>query len=105
MFKRIHIKIFLSCQDVVLDNMSNMTALVGRNGSGKTNILKAIWWITNVILPQPIKTSREENTEISLLLKLGNTHYHYELKFLPNSTQDFLNEKLIVQIKKGLGSI
>ncbi|MDM8558425.1 ATP-binding protein [Candidatus Parabeggiatoa sp. HSG14] len=98
MFKQIHIKNFLSCQDVVIDNMGSMTVLIGRNGSGKTNILKTIWWITNIISPQPIKTSREENTEIDLLLELDNTQYYYKLKILPNSTQDFLNEKLAVQI-------
>ena len=42
MLKRIHIKNFRSCKDVVLDDLGSMTALVGWNGSGKTNILKAI---------------------------------------------------------------
>jgi AAA15 family ATPase/GTPase len=76
-----------------------MTALIGRNGSGKTNILKAIGWIAHLMIsPQSLKTSREENTEIDLWLELDNTHYHYELKIWPNSTQNFLNEKLVVQI-------
>ncbi|RKZ51827.1 MAG: hypothetical protein DRR08_28875 [Candidatus Parabeggiatoa sp. nov. 2] len=44
MFERIHIQNFLSCQDVVIDDMRGFTALVGRNGSGKTNILRAIQW-------------------------------------------------------------
>jgi hypothetical protein len=34
MLKRIQIKNFRSCKDVVLDNLGSMTALVGRNGSG-----------------------------------------------------------------------
>jgi hypothetical protein len=42
MLKRVHIKGFRSCQDVLIDNIGSMTALIGRNGSGKTNILRAI---------------------------------------------------------------
>jgi len=99
MFKRIHIKNFLSCQEIVIDKMKGMTAFIGRNGSGKTNILKAIWWVANhIISHQPFKTSRDENMEINLLLELDNTYYQYALKIVPNSTQDFLNEKLVIQI-------
>ncbi|MEK8019526.1 MAG: AAA family ATPase [Candidatus Parabeggiatoa sp.] len=99
MFRRIHIQNFLSCQDVVIDNMEGMTALIGRNGSGKTNVLKAIAWIANsVISHQPIKTSRDENTEIKLFLELDNAHYHYELKIIPKLPQAFLIEKLEIQI-------
>jgi predicted ATPase len=45
MLKRVHIKGFRSCQDVLIDDIGSMTALVGRNGSGKTNILRAIDWL------------------------------------------------------------
>ncbi|HEY7426554.1 MAG TPA: ATP-binding protein [Gemmataceae bacterium] len=42
MLKRVHIKGFRSCQDVLIDDLGSMTALIGRNGSGKTNILRAL---------------------------------------------------------------
>jgi energy-coupling factor transporter ATP-binding protein EcfA2 len=45
MLKRIHIKGFRSCRDVLLEDLGPLTALVGRNGSGKTNILRAIHWL------------------------------------------------------------
>ena len=42
MIRRLHIKNFRSCKDVLLDNLGGITALVGRNGSGKTNVLRAV---------------------------------------------------------------
>ncbi len=57
MFNRIRIKGFRSCKDVTLDRLGHMTALVGRNGAGKTNILRAINWLgraTTARDPTPI---------------------------------------------------
>jgi predicted ATPase len=45
MLKRIQIRNFRSCKDVTLDNLPPVTALIGRNGAGKTNVLKAIDWM------------------------------------------------------------
>ena len=45
MFNRIRIKAFRSCKDVTLERLGHMTALVGRNGAGKTNLLRAIDWL------------------------------------------------------------
>jgi len=42
MLKRIQIKNYRSCKDVTLEGLGHVTALVGRNASGKTNILSAI---------------------------------------------------------------
>lgn len=42
MLKRVHIKIYRSCRNVEIADMGPVLALVGRNGAGKTNILRAI---------------------------------------------------------------
>lgn len=42
MLRKIHIQDFRLCKDVLIDGLSDVTALVGRNGAGKTNILQAI---------------------------------------------------------------
>jgi len=42
MLKRIEISGFRSCNRVVLDDLEKITALIGRNAAGKSNILKAI---------------------------------------------------------------
>jgi AAA15 family ATPase/GTPase len=43
MLKKVRITNFLSCQDTEIE-FDNITALIGRNAAGKTNILKAIEW-------------------------------------------------------------
>ena len=35
---------FRSCRELLIENLGGMVALVGKNGAGKTNILKAIEW-------------------------------------------------------------
>jgi predicted ATPase len=47
MLKRVVIKGFRSCHDVVLDDLGPLTVLVGRNAAGKSNILQAIFWLTS----------------------------------------------------------
>ena len=55
MIKRIKIVNFRSCKEVVLDNLGPMTVLIGRNGTGKTNVLKAIDWAAKA-RRQPIRS-------------------------------------------------
>lgn len=43
MLKKVRITNFLSCQDTEIE-LDTITALIGRNAAGKTNILKAIEW-------------------------------------------------------------
>jgi predicted ATPase len=44
MFTSIHIKSFRSCRDVRLSDLQSILVLIGRNGAGKTNLMKAIAW-------------------------------------------------------------
>ena len=48
MLRRFHVKNFRSCKNVVLEGLGSLTALVGRNGSGKTNLLQAIARLAHV---------------------------------------------------------
>lgn len=55
MLSRVEIKRFRSCEDVVLTNLSGLQALVGRNGAGKTNVLRAIEWASKTaVSTQPV---------------------------------------------------
>lgn len=50
MLTSFHIKNFRSCKDVKLEDMGPMLGLVGRNGAGKTTILRAIEWVASTAL-------------------------------------------------------
>ena len=108
MFKRIHIKNFLSCQDVILDNLEGMTVLIGRNGSGKTNILKAIQWAANCATSnQPIEyIIKYPSTQINFIIILDKNYFRYQLEAtfiqgMDNNPQTSLNERLDIQSQTG----
>jgi len=50
MLTSFHIKNFRSCKDVKIEDMGPMLGLVGRNGAGKTTILRAIEWVARTAL-------------------------------------------------------
>ena len=41
MLTSVHIKNFRSCKDVTVEGLEHVAGLVGRNGAGKTTILRA----------------------------------------------------------------
>ncbi len=49
MLKEIKINNFRSCKDIEITDVSNFLILVGRNGVGKTNILRAINWLARQV--------------------------------------------------------
>ncbi|WP_247682164.1 ATP-binding protein [Burkholderia sp. Tr-862] len=49
MLNFVHIHKYRSCTDVRFDNIGRITALIGRNGAGKTNVLKGIEWVAAII--------------------------------------------------------
>jgi recombinational DNA repair ATPase RecF len=91
-----HIQNFLSCENVVIDNIKGIIVLVGRNGSGKTNILKAIQWAAeSATSTKPIEYVHSHPTKISLVLILDNTRYRYQLEV--TYPEISLNERLEIQ--------
>lgn len=48
MLKRVRISGYRSCVDVTLDELGGLTALVGRNSAGKTNVLRGIEWLARI---------------------------------------------------------
>lgn len=86
MLTRAHIKNVLSCTDVLLDDLPYMTALVGRNAVGKSNIMRAIEWTAQTaVSPKPIEMSDPMvehgrlDANVALEFKAGEATYRYEL--------------------------
>jgi predicted ATPase len=84
MFKRIHIENYRSCRDVLLDALGPITALVGRNGAGKTNVLRAIEWISKVAVstePLGVEDTRRPGkpTRISVDVELSTGTFRYDV--------------------------
>ncbi|HEM7896955.1 TPA: ATP-binding protein [Burkholderia cenocepacia] len=62
--------------DVRLSNLSEVTALVGRNGAGKTNIMQAIDWVGAVVVGVAETT---ENGKISVEFSTRRNRYTYNV--------------------------
>lgn len=86
MIRKLRIANYRSCQKVVLNDLSDLVALIGRNGAGKTNVLRAIDWLARMATAPdaggvafassfpPISTS------VELEIELGGYRYGYSLE-------------------------
>lgn len=95
MLTNIEIKKFRSCLNVKLDHIDDLLILIGRNGAGKTNILKAIEWACQFASSDPEATSGSRTTkfidgDVGLTFQVGAVRYRYELKL---ETNYFLDDK------------
>ena len=85
MLKKVTIKNFLSCQDVELE-LDDVTALIGRNAAGKTNILKVIeeraqFAVGARSLPSLLfSSSPKKNAECTLEFSIESELFKYEIK-------------------------
>ena len=83
MLKKLRIKNFLSCEDVTIDFSDDITALVGRNAAGKTNILKAINKVAGFfsgkddLIRELVNNEKESSFE--LLMEIEERQYFYKL--------------------------
>jgi AAA15 family ATPase/GTPase len=90
MLKKVHITNFLSCKDTEIE-LDNVTALIGRNAAGKTNILKAIQWcaqfaVGSIPLYEYFTQHDVTNTECSIEFSIDNQDYKYEIKIIKKSS-------------------
>lgn len=80
MLLSVNIRKFRSCNSVELNDMHELLALIGRNGVGKTNILKAIEWAAGIeSLPSGIgpDIGSPIRGDIVLRMTLGNQIFRY----------------------------
>jgi len=88
MLHSIEINGFRSCDSVVLDDLDYLVALVGRNGAGKSNILRAIYWAaTQASVPRSSDAralASIRNARVALTFTTVNSSLRYELAATSN---------------------
>jgi len=87
MFTRIHIKGFRTCRDVQLDDLGQITALIGKNGSGKTNILKAIEWAAAAVGAEKRDPTPGASVTVEALVRQQEYRYTFALERKERSNQ------------------
>jgi predicted ATPase len=89
MLRSVRIQNTRSCRDTRMDLGRPVTALVGRNGVGKTNIIQTIGWIVqSATRASPIQwhevhQTQPEESAVQLTLDVGATAYDYILSIPP----------------------
>jgi predicted ATPase len=79
---------FRSCENVTIDNIGPSLVLVGPNGSGKTNILKAILWAAESALhdePIDLRSWDGRARGASLEFRIGGAIYRYTISALDDT--------------------
>lgn len=86
MLNSVRIYSYRSCRDTIIDNIEGILVLIGRNGAGKTNILKAIEWAGNTC-NGPIGSPTDwmqmhdlPDVELEFSLMEGNRSFLYRAK-------------------------
>ncbi|WP_313603946.1 AAA family ATPase [Comamonas jiangduensis] len=101
MLRNIYIKSFRSCLDLSIDNIDELTILVGRNGVGKSNILKAINWCASVATASNISDICDYvSGDVEIRVELDSDVFVYSLKTyfgeFKQKTGWLINEQLII---------
>lgn len=69
MLRRVVIDNYRSCLHTSIDLHPNLSVLIGPNGSGKTNILQAIMFLSKMAQEDPMGPSREDATAVASRIK------------------------------------
>jgi ABC-type transport system involved in cytochrome c biogenesis ATPase subunit len=96
MLKEVSIKHFRSCADVTLDDIGPVTALIGRNASGKSNVLKAIatladlagssgpdlacWDEAPFVPREQAEAVKDTDLFLGAVIAMGNRSYEYSTR-------------------------
>jgi predicted ATPase len=96
MLKNVLITSFRTCKKTKFRIDSNISALIGQNGAGKTNILQAIATIGTLV--RGVKAKEDIDITISFLLNKINYQYKLQRTFLKGS--DIVTDSLINDSKE-----
>ncbi|HZZ44040.1 MAG TPA: ATP-binding protein [Tepidisphaeraceae bacterium] len=114
MLKWVQIRNFRSCGNTVVPLFDSVTALVGKNGVGKSNVLLAIEWMARrasspTDLDMPTYAPNQDPFEITARLELGSQQYEYFVRyqgpFVRESIRKDFVERLSILTPNGEHSI
>ncbi len=91
MLTAVKIDHFLSCKNVSITDMSAFMALVGRNGAGKTNVLRAIEWAARSAYESNVNLSFESKV-VMLEMKLDYACVRYHVAFEQSEEAAFIEK-------------
>lgn len=85
MIKSIFIENFKSCHNLLIKNIKDTLVLVGKNGAGKTNILRAIEWAALSVTKQSfVDNFYSPPDSLTLIVELGKSEFTYRLECTTN---------------------
>lgn len=100
MLRNIHIKEFRSCSELLIDNIDELTILVGKNGVGKSNILKALSWCADIATSNNQKNYGHQPFNIKIEVELAGDLFVYtvdgRIKEINEITNWYLSENLSI---------
>ncbi len=95
MLRKVAIHRFRSCRDLTIEDIGPSLVLVGRNGVGKTNVLRAIDWAAasaRSLNPRLILPPTGENYAVEFEFDSNGTSYRYKIE--ADEPGSFVNESL-----------
>lgn len=89
-----HIEKFRTCNDVRISDFGPVMVLVGRNGVGKTNIMRAIVWASEAATASPSSGEDSAGTSgaVSLQICLKSNKFEYSISIELEAATEILNE-------------
>lgn len=109
MLLSVNIVAFRSCNECQLEGINDLLILIGRNGVGKTNILKAIEWAVRVGSTansiESIGELHRPNSSVTLRVELSGQIFNYSVTLGMDAGQGgvitYLTEKLFIENETG----
>ncbi|WP_171938609.1 AAA family ATPase [Herbaspirillum rubrisubalbicans] len=108
MLKSVYIRSFLSCSHLRLNDLGAVSTLIGKNGAGKSNILRAIYWaarmsvgpqVSNKLNPEGQSVDASSG-DVEFKLELAGCNYSYRIRRkykLANATEPVRKESYEVE--------
>ncbi|WP_311221345.1 MULTISPECIES: AAA family ATPase [unclassified Acidovorax] len=112
MLKKLVIKKFKSCENVEISDIGEFLVLVGKNGVGKTNIFRALHWVSRSVSSGMVSLEESANLEtrsVEIEVLIDGKHLVYQIEVGANLVTEnntprldfFVEESLYAKLTNG----